>query len=262
MKCKAHFLTVKMTAAIIIVAIPLLVSGLDQGTPSSFGESNFTLDSGKCDCGAWGDADNDAAFGLEDIVYLVNFICRGRDATIQPFACPYNIGDANCNGRIELLDAILFINYFYRESTAGLCGNPCPGAIMTERSNCKPHNQGKTADELAFRQECLQYEYDGMGTLLIKHVNAAFNCCPDTIFAEITILQDELLITEYEAGWEWCTCSCLYDLDYRIDNLPPGLWRIGISYSYLRKIFEITLDLTNPITGEYCEERHNDPWGP
>lgn len=262
MKRVIHSLTVKMAVAVVIVAIPLLVYGLDQGTHSSFQRSESAPGSGECDCGVWGDAGGDAAFGLEDIVYLINFICRGRDATTQAPACPYNVGDANCNGRIELLDAVLFINYFYRGNAAGLCGNPCPSATLTERSNCKPHYQGKPADELFFLPECLHYEYDSAGTLILKHINAAFNCCPDTIFAKIVILPDEILIKEFEAGWEWCNCSCLYDLDYRIDNLPPGMWRIGVYYAYLSKRLEVTLDLTAPVTGEYCEERNDDPWGP
>ena len=106
-------------------------------------------------------------------------------------------------------------------------------------------------------KECLEYDYDG-NNLLLKHINAAFNCCLDGITARIDVDGQVITITTEEklANGQGCHCLCLYDLDYLITGLKPGIYTIVISsFSNL-----IQINFSRPTSGTYCETRDRYPW--
>lgn len=111
--------------------------------------------------------------------------------------------------------------------------------------------------------ECLEYEYDGRSVLRLKHVNAGFNCCPGTISADIEIASGRIFIRESESS-SLCDCNCLFDLDYEVVLLAPGLYRIEVVGPYQPSgdpPLEFLADLTGPSSGSFCVKRSRYPWG-
>jgi hypothetical protein len=111
-------------------------------------------------------------------------------------------------------------------------------------------------------QECLEYDYDGRGTLVLKHVNSGFNCCPGELTADVTVIGKRIRIfeKEKEAG---CHCLCLYDLDYRIENVAGGVYLVAFVCPYVEaheEMLEVELDLSGPGNGRICVDREHYPW--
>ena len=119
------------------------------------------------------------------------------------------------------------------------------------------HSYDHTSNE-----DCIDYIYTNDGTLMLTHVNSGFNCCPGELTADITISNNKITIEEHEevAG---CHCNCLYDIEYRIDNLSAGVYTIEIITPYVdeTEYLEFTMDLSSPTTGSFCTTRDNYPWG-
>ena len=133
-----------------------------------------------------------------------------------------------------------------------------PQGNLTNQTTCKPHNLSKPPPN----QDCIQYQYDGIQNLILKHQNAGFNCCPE-IAINITIISSTITIKEIELTG-LCNCLCLFDLDYRILNLPPAIYTITVEEPYVKpedQKLEFTINLTNSSTESYCIERNNYPWG-
>lgn len=83
------------------------------------------------------------------------------------------------------------------------------------------------------------------------------NCCADEVIAEISIDDTFISIKPKEVYLNGpCFCTCLYDLDYEINDLKLGVYKIIV------KSFELPLelDLTKPISGTYCGDRNQYPW--
>ena len=146
---------------------------------------------------------------------------------------------------------------------------PCgPTGRLTGSSDCKVHPAGKgeagaSADNTPPDQDCLEYEYDGVSILRLKHVNAGFNCCPDSFTAAFEFDGQQITITEVEWLRAPCDCLCLYDLDLRITGLPAGTWTIKVVEPYLwpeAEPLEFTVDLVASPSGEYCVTRDRYPW--
>ncbi|MCK4943174.1 MAG: hypothetical protein KAS65_06345 [Candidatus Aminicenantes bacterium] len=138
-----------------------------------------------------------------------------------------------------------------------------PSGTLVEYQGCKEWTTGiETGTDVAKNQDCIEYAYDGQ-TLILKHVNAGFNCCPGEILADIDIVGNLITITEneQEAG---CFCLCLFDLDFRIENLDPGEYTICIIEPYVQvgdEILEFTIQLTSGASGIFCLNRIYYPWG-
>jgi len=161
---------------------------------------------------------------------------------------------------VNVADVIYLINYLYR-------GGDPPGSPMgdlTGYEGCKEFLKGSSSDSIPPDQDCMEYQYDGQGVLLLKHINTGFNCCPDELFADITIEDNVITIVEdefLEGGG--CDCICLFDVDYQISNLPPGEYTIKVYGMYLlgADILEFTVDLASSPSGTYCVDRDHYPWG-
>ena len=48
------------------------------------------------------------------------------------------------------------------------------------------------------QNDCIEYQYDGIDTLILNHINAGFNCCPGKIIFNINITGNTITITEKE----------------------------------------------------------------
>jgi hypothetical protein len=132
-------------------------------------------------------------------------------------------------------------------------GTNATGSLVNH-TDCKTSQSSDTPPV----QDCIEYYYDGQSVLLLKHVNATFNCCPGELLANITIEHNLITIQENESLSE-CDCVCLYDLDYEIRNLAPGEYTICVNELYVLpgdELLNFTVDLCSTPSGSYCVERN------
>jgi hypothetical protein len=103
-------------------------------------------------------------------------------------------------------------------------------------------------------EEYIEYKAIADGYLHIKHVNAVFNCCPDTIKADVSMEGNIITVDESEAN-PICDCICDYDLEYRLGPLAPNKEYILIfsrgAYVFAKLIINYTPTLEGKITVRY-----------
>ncbi len=263
---KARFFGAGLAVLLLAALAPMILQSANNPEKTPFDAAIAVSSTDGCDCGVWGDVTGDGLIDPMDVIYMLNLVYRFTDNLVQPPSCPYAAGDVNCDEAIDPLDVTIFVNMVYRGNSAGSCGNPCGNAsgAVTAWSGCKEFPLGKTTTSPGPDQDCIQYEYDGLGTLLLTHVNGGFNCCPDSIIAKIDIGIGNIIIDEDEWFWSTgCWCLCLFDVDYEIANLPPGVYTIRINGLYLEEgdePLEFTADLTSATVGEFCVPRTHYPW--
>lgn len=144
---------------------------------------------------------------------------------------------------------------------------PEPVGRIVSNTGCKA-TVAQTFVPLDSAQDCLEWIFDGKGVLQLKHVNAAFNCCPEHLLATIVVTGDTISITEDEQlDQGGCRCLCLYDVNYQITNVSPGVYTAVIDGMYLGgdwweqgSYLTCELDLTEAGIGSCCVWRHDYPW--
>ncbi len=117
----------------------------------------------------------------------------------------------------------------------------------------------------ASNQDCIAYSYDTTGTLHITHINATFNCCPDSFIVEPDLEKNVITIAEKEdLTGGGCDCLCLFDLEYAISGIQPGTYTIRVVEPYWSErvgpALEFSVDLTTLPTGTFCAIRTDYPW--
>lgn len=141
------------------------------------------------------------------------------------------------------------------------CENTGPGDITakyTGRTECK---NLISIEDFNTDKECIEYTYDG-SNLEIKHVNAGLNCCPEPINARITVENGVITIDESKSA-NGCRCLCLFDIDYKVENLPAGTYKIIVKpFIELNgeEPLEGSITLKNSSSGFFCADRANYPW--
>ncbi|MBN1213744.1 MAG: hypothetical protein JXA92_14315 [candidate division Zixibacteria bacterium] len=207
-----------------------------------------------------GDVNCSSEIDISDITKLINFLYIDHDAP-----CCYYEADVDASGgEPDMSDITRLIDHLYlsHEPLEGMpgCEEPEPSGRMTGRTGCKSFE--KSVTETPSDQDCIEYEYDGTGTLALKHVNAGFNCCP---IMDNSVIIEGNTITIREVEIEGlCDCLCLFDLDYEIINLPPGTYTIRVEEPYLWEgddPLEFPVDLEEAVTGSFCVSRTYYPWG-
>lgn len=141
-----------------------------------------------------------------------------------------------------------------------------PSGVLLASEGCKEFQTGGSNPaagvSVAQTSDCIDYRYDGKGTLTLTHINAAFNCCPGEITAEITFNGNVITIKEAESE-QACRCDCLFDLDYELINLPPGTYWLQVIEPYVQESDQelaFTLRLSSATSGSHCVERNYYPW--
>jgi hypothetical protein len=204
-----------------------------------------------------GDANGDGSINVADAIWILNYLFKNG-----PAPDPLEAGDCNCDQTVDAGDAIYLLNYLFKEGPP-----PCsPVGVMSGYSGCKESAKTSLPDITPPDQDCIQYQYDGESILLLKHVNAGFNCCPDEILADVAVTGSVITVTESESlePSGGCFCLCLFDVDYQISNLPPGEYTITVNQLYLQpgeQILEFTFDFASSPSGSYCVQRDDYPWG-
>ena len=137
-----------------------------------------------------------------------------------------------------------------------------PQGTVSNIYGCKMFDTPRAGYRTPSGLTCIEYEYDENGLLSLRHINAGFNCCTD-ISADFSLEDGVIIVTEKEGG-EYCHCLCLYDIDYEIDNVPAGSYKINIVELYINETespIEFDVELSEGTTGNYCVTRDYYPWG-
>jgi hypothetical protein len=137
-----------------------------------------------------------------------------------------------------------------------------PGIAFVNGTHCK-NLELKSVNDQPSDRDCIQYRWVEGDSLIIKHVNAAFNCCPDGFNTDLVISGDTLIITETE-NEALCDCNCLYDLNYVLTGIEKDTWWIRIDEQYARqpddKKIVFKVNLRKEPLGEFCVTRTGYPW--
>jgi len=129
----------------------------------------------------------------------------------------------------------------------------CKTFVTTSGSGSSPHG---------INEECIEYEYDGEGFLILKHINSGFNCCPEKIAADIFVSGNIIYIEERELE-QGCFCQCLFDVKYEVRDLEPGEYTIEIKAPYIiapDEEMKFNVPLYGSCSGTFCVTRTHYPW--
>jgi len=132
-------------------------------------------------------------------------------------------------------------------------------AITVTKTGCKSefHILSDSAN-----QDCIEYSINN-NILHVKHINAAFNCCPNKVYAIANISHDTIMITEKELLSQPCKCDCLYDVEYNIPNIVDSFYVIIVNEPFITDQSEKLIFSTYPIltsNGSFCKRRSTYPW--
>jgi hypothetical protein len=168
---------------------------------------------------------------------------------------------------IKSIVILIFISLFFFGSCEENFVTPeiQSGGILTDYEGCKTFvtSSNLQAELYSNAEECIEYDYDGESVLILKHINAGFNCCPGKIDATISVTENMIVIEDKEEE-QGCFCQCLFDLRYEIVDLEPGEYTIAVSGPYIEGTDERLLynvQLYGPSSGTFCVNRTHYPWG-
>jgi len=116
--------------------------------------------------------------------------------------------------------------------------------------------------EIPESQSCIEYAFDhDAGKLMLKHIHAGYNCCPESLWCTVLFRNDTILVQEFEkhAG---CKCNCLYDLNLEIEGVVPGKFTLQIIEPYISNQQKLVgqIDLFTINQGSFCAARSIYPW--
>lgn len=134
---------------------------------------------------------------------------------------------------------------------------------VVSHSACKSNKSGSGTATVSDSMSCVEYTFDPANNkLLLKHINAGFNCCPGNLTCDVTISNDTIFIRENEQ-FAQCNCDCLYDLDIEITGIANQIYHINFIEPYIgnQMPLNFAIDLQNITSGSFCVTRTNYPWG-
>lgn len=146
---------------------------------------------------------------------------------------------------------------------------PGPGAVaqttgeVMAASACGGFPVDEDAPRAANTKDCIEYAYDGAGTLALRHVNAGLNCCPGTITVPATVSNGRITLDETGMAAD-CRCDCRFDIDLEIRGLGPGIYELNVLEPLTGpgdEPLRFELDLRSATSGVRCVARTHYPWG-
>ena len=128
-------------------------------------------------------------------------------------------------------------------------------------SGCKSFSSKNDDSFLSSKLLRVNYNFDAAtNKLMVTHFNALFNCCPDSLYSVVSLINDTILIREF-AKAAACRCTCLYDLDNAITGVEAKKYTIRIIvYGYKNPDIIFDIDLKKIISGSVTIETDEYPW--
>ena len=176
---------------------------------------------------------------------IIKLTIMKRSFLYMLFACFFFLGTLSC------------------EKNNNSKGNPPEfSGELVSHTDCKNFKSSDDGIETPDSLTCISYDFDASGQILqITHINAGFNCCPDSIYCLINRVGDTLIIDEYDK-YGVCDCECLFDLEIKLEGIESKVYYVKIIEALGNDedplCFEI--DLVNAAQGSYCATRLHYPW--
>ena len=127
-------------------------------------------------------------------------------------ACAFALVIIGCTGEKQVADGAIKLDNFTHSSCKKLTGT------------VPMDNVGKP---IPTDGEYIEYEADNDGNLIIKHVNAVFNCRPESLRASLTEADGEITLNETEVDGQ-ADCFCPYDLNFKIGKLTNRKYTLTV----------------------------------
>ncbi|MHC1774200.1 MAG: hypothetical protein AB9834_02185 [Lentimicrobium sp.] len=134
---------------------------------------------------------------------------------------------------------------------------------LVSQSGCKYYKSDAGISKVSDSLSCVEYTYEAAhNKLLLKHINAGFNCCPGNLSCDLTISNDTIFVQESEQH-ALCNCDCLYDLNIEVTGIENRLYQLQFIEPYIgdQEPLNFSIDLQDAATGSYCVSRIYYPWG-
>ena len=209
-----------------------------------------------CHCNCLYDLDIEIE-GVDTKKYYLKFI--------EPYAGEQEKLFFNLNTEEENEGMYCVTRKLYPWGTVDYEGGPSlelTGEIINH-SDCKSYKSTEANNNVSDTLSCIEYSYDVLlKELMIKHINAGFNCCPESLYCDVSVHNDTIIIEEFEQDG-LCDCLCLFDLDIKLKGVDQGKYYMKIVEPYVEseELINFDLDLVNNYEGSWCVIRKNYPWG-
>lgn len=134
---------------------------------------------------------------------------------------------------------------------------------VIDHSECKSDKTVFTTASPDDSLSCVNYVFDASAhRLILNHLNAGFNCCPGNLSCDIYLVNDTIVVEEFEEAAQ-CNCNCLFDMEIEINDIKTGTYVIKFIEPYRKNQEQIIFDvhLTSQLEGSFCVTRHDYPWG-
>ncbi len=136
-------------------------------------------------------------------------------------------------------------------------------AKVSSHSSCKVFKSYQPLTEAGRDISAVTYRYVADSSkMVMRHINAGFNCCPETLSCTVGMAGDTIIIREMEEA-AGCHCKCLFDLVMEIMDLEAGKYYVKIVEPYCgdQEKLHFSVDLESSPQGEFCVKRNDYPWG-
>ena len=136
-------------------------------------------------------------------------------------------------------------------------------AEVTNFTDCKNDQTELFFDGYDKTTTAIEYTYDeSTKSLMLRHINANFNCCPGKIYCGFEI-DDNVIVVQELSEKEDCRCICLYDVDFLLNNVEKGIYTIAIKELYIEEALwlQFDIDLNESTSGVFKQTREFYPWG-
>jgi hypothetical protein len=135
---------------------------------------------------------------------------------------------------------------------------------LISNTRCKSYTRsGEAIDETPDTISRVYYSYDiETKKLTLKHINAGFNCCPDSLYCKIELIGDTIVVKEYQKA-AGCRCLCVYDLNIVVKGALMKKYQVRFVERYVddQEKLEFGIDLAKDTIGSYSVIRKDYPWG-
>jgi hypothetical protein len=134
---------------------------------------------------------------------------------------------------------------------------------LTSHSACKGSQAAVSSIDTRDSSSCVEYSFDAVNhKLTLKHINAGFNCCPESLYCLIRLRSDTIFVEEHEKI-PACLCDCLFDLNMEIQGVVAKKYYLRFIEPYCgdqEKLY-FDVDLNRMPNGTFCVKRTGYPWG-
>jgi hypothetical protein len=141
----------------------------------------------------------------------------------------------------------------------------CKKEMSVSHSECKDFTGKSSSPVNGFGSDttCLVYNFiPAESKLVLKHINAGFNCCPGNLYCDADVQDSVIILTESEQE-ALCDCLCLYDLDIIVPGVLKRKYLVVMEEPYAngQESIQFQIDLVQSLNGSFCVGRNQYPWG-